>query len=115
MEAAGAALHNEFTATGHLYAYPALPLPNVAHRSGTYSITSSARRSIERGTVMPSGFAVFRLITSSNFVGCSTGRLTAFEDLIDVAACAAQQIDWIGAVNDQSATANCRKRYIAGR
>jgi len=28
------------------------------------------------GTVRPSAFAVLRLITSSNFVGCSTGRTT---------------------------------------
>ena len=28
----------------------------------------------QRGTVRPSAFAVLRSITSSNFVGCSTGR-----------------------------------------
>ena len=39
-----------------------------------YSITSSARRSNEGGTVRPSAFAVFMLMTSSNLVGCSTGR-----------------------------------------
>ena len=38
-----------------------------------YSITSSARASIEGGTVRPSAFAVFRLTISSNLVGCSTG------------------------------------------
>ena len=37
-------------------------------------ITSSARSSISFGTVMPSAFAALRLITSSNLVGCSTGR-----------------------------------------
>src|SRR5258707_8596375 len=40
-----------------------------------YSITSSARTSMEGGTVRPSALAVFMLITSSNLVGCSTGRL----------------------------------------
>src|SRR5258706_11409009 len=40
----------------------------------TYSITSSARRSNEVGTERPSALAVLRLITSSNLVGCSTGR-----------------------------------------
>ena len=40
---------------------------------GFYSITSSARASIVGGMVRPSAFAVLRLITSSNFVGCSTG------------------------------------------
>jgi len=39
-----------------------------------HSITSSARPSMVAGTVMPSAFAVLRLITSSNLVGCSTGR-----------------------------------------
>ena len=39
-----------------------------------YSITSSARTSNDGGTVRPSALAVFRLITSSNLVGCSTGR-----------------------------------------
>ena len=40
----------------------------------SYSITSSARASKEGGTVRPSALAVFMLITSSNLVGCSTGR-----------------------------------------
>lgn len=39
-----------------------------------YSITSSARPRRESGTVMPSAFAVFKLITNSILVGCSTGR-----------------------------------------
>ena len=39
-----------------------------------YWITSSARASTDGGIVRPSALAVFRLITSSNFVGCSTGR-----------------------------------------
>src|SRR5678815_3811110 len=38
-----------------------------------YSMTLVACTRIERGTVMPSALAVFRLMTSSNFVGCSTG------------------------------------------
>jgi len=36
--------------------------------------TSSARPSTNRGIVRPRAFAVLRLITSSNFVGCSIGR-----------------------------------------
>ena len=39
-----------------------------------YRMTSSARRSIDCGIVSPSAFAVFKLISSSNLVGCSTGR-----------------------------------------
>src|SRR5262249_22602898 len=37
-------------------------------------ITSSARSSSDGGIVRPSAFAVLRLMTNSNFVGCSTGR-----------------------------------------
>jgi hypothetical protein len=39
-----------------------------------YSMTSSARASSEGGTSIPSAFAVLRLKTNSNFVGCNTGR-----------------------------------------
>src|SRR2546421_7095070 len=39
-----------------------------------YSMTSSARARIVCGTVRPSAFAVFRLITSSNLVGSITGN-----------------------------------------
>jgi len=43
--------------------------------SGTrYSTTWSARSRSVCGIVTPSAFAVLRLMTSSNFVGCSTGR-----------------------------------------
>ena len=38
-------------------------------------ITLSARASTLGGIARPICFAVFRLITSSNFAGCSTGRL----------------------------------------
>jgi hypothetical protein len=46
-----------------------------------YSITSSARINIDCGTVRPSALAVFRLITSSNLVGCWTGRSAGFAPL----------------------------------
>ena len=36
--------------------------------------TSSARSSNDCGIVRPSALAVLRLITRSNFVGCSTGK-----------------------------------------
>jgi hypothetical protein len=49
-----------------------LAAPARSFRS--YSISSSARASKVGGTVMPSAFAVPRLMTSSNFVGCRTGR-----------------------------------------
>jgi hypothetical protein len=43
-----------------------------------YSITSSAVASSEGGMVMPSAWAVLRLITSSNLVGCSIGDRRAW-------------------------------------
>ena len=46
-----------------------------------HSITSSARASSIGGTVRPSAFAVFRLIASSNLVGCITGRSAGFSPL----------------------------------
>jgi hypothetical protein len=42
-----------------------------------HSITSSARASINGGTLRPSFFAVVRLITNSNFVACSIGKSPA--------------------------------------
>ena len=42
--------------------------------NGDYSTTSSARVSSEVEMTMPSVFAVLRLMTSSNLVGCCTGR-----------------------------------------
>src|SRR5499427_2975179 len=46
-----------------------------------HSITSSARASSVGGISRPSAFAVLRLITSSNFVGCSIGNSEAFSPL----------------------------------
>src|SRR5215469_4830172 len=46
------------------------PLPHL--------ITLSALASTLGGTVRPIWLAVLRLITSSNFVGCSTGRSAGF-------------------------------------
>src|SRR6516164_3247796 len=46
-----------------------------------HSITSSASASRVGGTVRPSVFAVLRLITSSNLVGCKTGRSAGFSPL----------------------------------
>ena len=46
-----------------------------------YWITSSARPSSDGGIVRPRAFAVFRLMTRSNFVDCSTGRSPGFAPL----------------------------------
>jgi hypothetical protein len=48
--------------------------PPRSHRGDiTHSITSSARARIVCGMVRPSALAVFRLMTSSDFVGCRAG------------------------------------------
>jgi hypothetical protein len=47
-------------------------------RTPLYSITSSATASHLSGIVRSSAFAVLRLITSSNFVDCMTGRSAGF-------------------------------------
>ena len=60
---------------------PALAGPTRSPRSWTYSITSSARASSVAGTSSPSALAVGRLMTSSNLVGCSTGRSAGFSPL----------------------------------
>jgi hypothetical protein len=48
--------------------------PIQRSKAHLYSITSSAIASSDGGMSMPSAFAVFRLMVSSNLVGCSTGR-----------------------------------------
>jgi hypothetical protein len=57
-----------------------VPYAAVSNRSkaALYSITSSARSRIEIGTSMPRALAVLKLITSSNFVGSSTGKSAGF-------------------------------------
>ena len=57
-------------------------VPQAAHApQQNYSITSSACASSVGGTVRPSAFAVLRLMTSSNFVGYSTGKSDGFSPL----------------------------------
>jgi hypothetical protein len=52
-----------------------------ASRTAHYWMISSARTSKVSGIVKPSALAVFRLMTSSNLVGCSIGRLALFYHL----------------------------------
>jgi hypothetical protein len=42
------------------------------------------------------------------------GRLGAFENFIDVAACTAEQIGYIGAVHDQSANGKLSEKIYCG-
>src|SRR5262249_45909190 len=50
-------------------------------RAAVHSITSLAMACNVKGTVSPSAFAVFRLMTNSNLVGACTGRSPAFSPL----------------------------------
>jgi hypothetical protein len=61
----------------------ALDLTEVIHRSGMldHSITWSARCKRDGGIVRPRALAVLRLMTSSNLVGCSTGKVAGFAPL----------------------------------
>jgi hypothetical protein len=47
-------------------------------RLAAHSITSSASAKSLSGTVRPSALAVFKLMTRSNLVGCSTARSAGF-------------------------------------
>ena len=52
-----------------------------------HSITLSARANNASGTVTPIALAVFRLITSSNLVGCSTGMSATLVPLKSLTIC----------------------------
>ena len=58
----------------NVYTHGKTVKPRLMALRTRYRITSSARASSDAGIVRPSVLAVFMLITSSNFVGCSTGR-----------------------------------------
>jgi hypothetical protein len=64
--------------SGHVQCTSSCLLRANSGHSRSYSITSSARVSNVGGTVRCSAFAVLRLMTSSNLVGCCTGRLAGF-------------------------------------
>jgi hypothetical protein len=55
-----------------------IPMTVDAGDRRRYSMTSSARAKSACGRVRPSACAVFRLMTSSNLVGCSTGSSEGF-------------------------------------
>src|SRR5262249_953527 len=55
--------------------------PTYAVQQNSHSITSSARCWRDQGTSSPRAFAVLRLMTNSNFVGCCTGRSAGFVPL----------------------------------
>jgi hypothetical protein len=62
---------------------PFRAISGLMHRSKMYfySITTSARPISVLGTLMPSVLAVFRLMYSSTFVACWTGKLAGFSPL----------------------------------
>ena len=64
----------------------AAPVDELPAVNDPHSITSSARSSTDVGSSTPIAFAVLRLTTSSNFVGCSTGRSAGLAPLRILAA-----------------------------
>src|SRR5262245_12348204 len=56
-------------------------MQQMTWRLRAYSITSSARASIDGGISRPSALAVLRLITNSYLVGACTGRSAGFSPL----------------------------------
>ena len=93
---ASAKRHVRFTPkSGHVQCNSVCPPcanSGLMHRSKTdcYSITSSARSRNNSGIAKPRTLAAIRLTTSSNLVGCSTGRSAGFaplENLVDNIAC----------------------------
>ena len=67
--------------SGHSARLAACPLCANSGHSAIHSITSSALVSSAGGMGRPSDFAVLRLKTSSNLVGCTTGRFAGFSPL----------------------------------
>src|SRR5262245_6834457 len=59
----------------------AIRRPEQVQRICSYSITSSAAADNPIGTSRPSALAVLRLMTSSNLVGCCTGKSAGFSPL----------------------------------
>src|SRR5262249_7759391 len=90
-----------------------------------HSITSSARCCRNQGTSTPRALAVLRLITSSNFVGSSTGKSEGFVPckILCMRTALRRKISGTSAPYDirPPACANCRstealgKRYLAAR
>src|SRR5215472_12027502 len=75
-------------------------------------MTSSARASTDGGMVRPSALAVLRLMTSSNLVGCSTGRSAGLEplrDLCHIGSGASIEISEIRAVAHEGACLRPRR------
>jgi hypothetical protein len=67
--------------SGHVQCNSVCPLWAKSGHPSPHSIKSSASESIDAGIVRPSALAVVRLMTSSNLVGCWTGRLAGFSPL----------------------------------
>ena len=89
-----------------------------------HSITSSARASRVTGISIPISLAVLRFITSSNLVGCWTGRsdeLRTFENAIHIARSALEEIHFIRTVGEKATVGyeiteivDCRKTKFCG-
>jgi len=76
-----------------------------------YSKAWSARPSTDGGIVSPSAFAVFKLITNSNLVGCSTGSSPGRAPLM---VGRARLLDHLGRLEEQGLW-NCQPERLGGR
>src|SRR5262249_5992804 len=84
-----------------------------------HSISSSASVSSEGGTVRPSALAALTLMTSSNLVGCSTGRSAGLAPFRIFSTKVANR-RWRGTIRNPEdirppASGNSRVAYMAGR
>src|SRR5262249_23481021 len=73
-----------------------------------YSITLSALTMTESGTVRPSAFAVLRLMTSSNLVGCSTGRSAGLAPLMILSTEPAARLHQSGTLSWSQSGVGCK-------
>src|SRR5262249_21915319 len=83
-----------------------------------YWMTWSARARSAGGMVTPRALAVRRLMVSSNFVGCSTGRspgLAPLEDLVHVGRSAPKCIRDTRSVGDEGASLSMVDQQRDGR
>ena len=92
--------------SGHVTAAPPTTVMNSRRLIQSPHLRAQA---IDGGTVRPSVLAVLRLITSSNLVGCSTGRSTdrrTSQNFVDVPGGPAEHLRKVRAVGHQPAGLN---------
>src|SRR5205814_1708322 len=109
---------HEYVGLKQREAITGFPMSMSGRNRNHHRITSSALTSIACGIVMPSAMAALRLITSSNFVGCSMGRSPGFAPLSILSTYSATRRDRSTRCAPYErrppASTNSRSPYIAG-